>query len=132
MRRIAILAAMCVTAVLSYLAGSTTAESSIVSFAGVGIIAFERMDNGPPRVLDEDGVVWIADEDYGWSVDASIPPLPVAPGDVKYWAYDTLSTYSGHVWRVGGGEWRDAGLWPGEACATQRTTWGKLKSSFRD
>ena len=113
--------------------GALSARSTYVDHTATGVIAFGRFAS-PNRVLDDDGIVWFADENpaTGWVVDSSIPPLPVPVSEVKFWAWDTFVTYGNEVWRVGGGEWRSAGFWPGGASPVESRSWGRIKADFAE
>jgi hypothetical protein len=94
------------------------------------------------QVLDETGRVW----QFGIGENAEEPlqcwadmgqSLPTSVANIKFWCQDVLVTRQNEVWvrgdcdYVGAGGWVNCGAWPGGTVATEESTWGRIKSTFR-
>ena len=125
-----VFAAVC----FGYVVGSTTADCSIVDHGATGAVAFCPNLQGHPVALDQDGVIWQVDEDYGWVVWEQISPVPVPVSEIKFFGGNAFITFDHHIWRAssGSGTWEDGGVWPGGASAATPTSWGGIKARHRN
>ena len=61
----------------------------------------------------------------------SLYDIPVPVSDLKFWNFNTIVTKTDEAWVNTGGGWIYAGVPPG-GTATNTTTWGKLKSQYKE
>lgn len=117
---------------LAFHLGATTANSTYVDPADMGVIAVWGNPGTNPRVLDENGVLWVVDENFGWLLSSEVPPPPMPVNQITFWDPGTIVTVDDHVWRRpgGSGDWVDCGAWPGSGSPVEQTSWGRIKASY--
>ena len=116
--------------------GAETASTCYVDRSCVGVVAHTHCRQSGVKVLDEDGVVWAVSQGQGWQEDATVPPFPFAPIEVRFFASSgaecSVVTCTNEAWVYDGhGDWVNCGVWPGDT-AVQRTSWTDIKARYRD
>jgi hypothetical protein len=116
---------------VAFLLGAQLGRAEYVDHSASGLVAMANVVTGP-QALDENGAVWRF-ENQGWSGPSSWGPLPIPVSQVKFFI-DEHRFVSGNneAWvQMTETEWVNYGPPPGMT-ATQPSTWGSIKSQFKD
>jgi len=97
------------------------------------ILAVTDTNAGHLYVRTTSGEVWDLDSNASWQPLPSIP-LPVPISAVAYWTNQLVITTSDEGFAIVNGAWVSAGPVPGATSGVnvEPTTWGKLKSQYKE
>ncbi|MFN0150505.1 MAG: hypothetical protein ACKVU1_07330 [bacterium] len=122
---------------IAYHLGVNRAEAEWNQNASGQIVGFVGDGGGGGLAITSSGEAWRVEPTVGWTrTPGGDLPQEILASEVAFFDGSASGGYvivtsSDEVWVNYGSPWRSVGALPGGTNATEATSWGKLKGSFR-